>query len=287
MIWLLYTLLCALLVSLKDVILKKILGESNILIISLGFYLISIALIFPFLFIIDIPKLDLTFWIMCLIILPFDISSLLLYYKAIKISPLSICMPFLSLTPFFLILTSFIILRELPDKSGLAGIVLVVLGAYVLNIHDIKSGFFSPFKSILKEKGAILMILVAFIFSISSNMVKIAINHSSPAFFSIVYNSFLIPVLLILSLLNARSEFSQLIRYKKFILLGGICLAGSIVLNNLAIKLALVPYFISVKRSSIIFDIILGSIIFKEKNISSKLFGSFIMIAGIILITFH
>ena len=84
---------------------------------------------------------------------PLDIIALLLYMKAIKVSPLSLTLPFLSLTPVFLIGTSYIILGERPDRSGFIGIVLVVIGAYLLNVHTISKGFFEPFKSNCERTG--------------------------------------------------------------------------------------------------------------------------------------
>ena len=51
-----------------------------------------------------------------------------LYFRALQISPLSMCVPFLSFTPVFLIPTGFIILGELPLPSKAFGVVLIVAG---------------------------------------------------------------------------------------------------------------------------------------------------------------
>ena len=278
-------LLCAFLFALRNVFLKKVLAENNVLVISFGLYLISFIILSPLLAIINVPELDKTFWIAVIILLPLETAAILLYLKAIKISPLSSCVPFTALTPLFLILTAFLILKELPDKSGIIGIFLVVFGAYSLNIHKSKSGWLGPIKSILEEKGSLLMILVAFIFSLTSILGKIAINHSDFIFFSIFYFILLTPVLFLLSLITAKSNFHQILKNKKFIFLGGLCFAISLLLHNLAITMTIVPYFISIKRTSIIFNVILGAIIFKEKNIREKLLGSIIMIIGIMFIS--
>jgi drug/metabolite transporter (DMT)-like permease len=83
--------------------------------------------------------------------------------------------------------TSFVLLKEIPDINSLAGIVLFFLGVYLLSIHDIYRGFLEPIKSLKKEKGARIMLIVAFLFSININFGKIMAINSSPAFLATFY----------------------------------------------------------------------------------------------------
>ena len=53
---------------------------------------------------------------------------------------------------------------------------------------------------------------------------------------------------------------------------------------NYAYLDSLVPYIISVKRMSILFSIIFGYLIFKEKLFSIRLIGGIIMVAGAAMI---
>jgi len=53
----------------------------------------------------------------------------------------------------------------------------------------------------------------------------------------------------------------------------------------LAINLTLVAYVISIKRLSIIFSVIFGFLLFKEKGFKERLTGAIIMVLGVILIT--
>lgn len=185
MLWLLYALLCAFSFATADAFSKKTLETS-------GAYLIAWvrwAYAFPFLLLtlpfISIPKLDSTFFEVILILLPLEITTAVLYVKAIKISPLSLTIPFLAATPVFTILTSFLILGELPDRSGTLGIILIGIGAYLLNVHTSMAGILEPLRAIRRERGSVLMLIVAFIYSITSNLGKVAIQHSSPAFFAL------------------------------------------------------------------------------------------------------
>ena len=167
MSWFVYAFVCALSLATADALSKKVLDDnidpSIVAWVRTGYTLPFMVFVIPF---VDKPKLDGVFYLAILLAVPLDIIALLLYMKAIKVSPLSLTLPFLSLTPVFLIGTSYIILGERPDKSGFIGIILVVIGAYLLNVHTISRGVFEPFKAIAKEQGSVLMIIVAFFFSI-------------------------------------------------------------------------------------------------------------------------
>ncbi|MBM2838250.1 MAG: EamA-like transporter family protein, partial [Deltaproteobacteria bacterium] len=151
-------------------------GEEVVAWASWGFATPFLLATLPF---IEIPTLDLTFWIATILALPLELVAVLFYIRSIKISPLSLTIPFLALTPVFLIATSFFILGELPDSSGIAGIILIAVGAYLLNLNSSGKGFLAPLTAILRDKGSLLMIGVSFIYSITSNLGKIAVLHSS------------------------------------------------------------------------------------------------------------
>ena len=56
-----------------------------------------------------------------------------LYFRALQISPLSLCIPFLAFTPVFLIPTGFVLLGEAPSPLKLLGVVLIVVGSMVMH----------------------------------------------------------------------------------------------------------------------------------------------------------
>mgnify|MGYP000474666247 CR=1 FL=1 len=52
------------------------------------------------------------------------------------------------------------------------------------------------------------------------------------------------------------------------------------IFNFLAVQLVIVPYMISIKRTSSIFGFLYGKFVFKEKNIKERLTGALIMLIG-------
>ncbi len=286
MSWFIYAFVCALSLATADALSKKALdGNTDPYIVAwvrTGYATPFIAVIIPF---IDIPTLDGIFYIAMFLSIPLDIIALLLYMKAIKVSPLSLTLPFLSLTPVFLIGTSYVILGEKPDKSGFIGIILVVIGSYLLNVHTISRGVFEPFKAIAKEQGSVLMIVVAFVFSIGVCFGKIAVQHSNPAFFSVIYIFLLSLFLFIVVSFKSKHFLSKSISRPVPFVFIGMLIAIMIITHLKAISLIEVSYMVSVKRLSILFGVLYGVMFFKETNIKERFLGATVMVSGIITIS--
>ena len=149
-------------------------------------------------------------------------------------------------------------------------------------LNDFKQ-FFSPFKAILKEKGARLMLVVALLFSILAPIGKKAIIHSSPAFFS--YSFFIVLTFFLTVCFFNKINFKNIFQQPLTGVVAGIFLFCHIIFHGFAVSMVNVTYMISVKRFSIIFGIVYGRLFFGEKNTISRTIGASIMIVGAVLIT--
>lgn len=223
------------------------------------------------------------YWIAALNGMLLVITTYLLV-KALQMSRLSVSLPMLSLTPLFLVMFSYLMLKEMPTNAGFIGIILVVVGAYIVNIKKGK-GFFEPFSSLFKIKGSFYVIIVAFIWGITSNLFKMGIMSSNAIFFTVLVYFFISLVMLPLFLIKFNEKLNHIkINFKPLFFLG-ISSAFMIALASYAMASAIVPYVISLKRSSLIFSIFIGYFFFKEKNIRNSLIGTAIMLIGGVLIT--
>ncbi|HPD61605.1 MAG TPA: DMT family transporter [Thermodesulfobacteriota bacterium] len=285
MSWFLYALLAAFCLSTTDAFCKKALKETDELVVAWVRFGFALPFLFLFMLPEEIPPLDRTFWKTLGMLLPLEVTAIFLYIKAINISPLSLTIPFLSLTPVFLIVTSFLILGELPDRSGFMGIFLISGGAYLLNLHHGKKGILAPLQNIVKEKGSLMMIGVAFIYSITSNLGKLAVLHSNPIFFGSFYTLALTIILTPFALFSmAKKSFYFQPRLKTFLLIG-LFYALMTICHYQAIARVEVAYMISIKRLSFFFSVLYGGLIFHEENIGERVVGSLVMILGVIFIT--
>lgn len=285
MLWFYLSLTSAVTLATIDALSKHALkesGEESVAWASWGFATPFLLATIPF---IEIPSLDLTFLVTIILALPLEAIAVLLYIRAIKVSPLSLTIPFLALTPLFLIATSFFMLGELPSAWGIAGITLITIGAYLLNLNNFGKGLLAPIKAIYKEKGSIMMIGVAFIYSITSNLGKVAVLHSSPSFFAVTYTTVFSLFFLPYVILKERNIIGVIKARVPLFLLIGLLFAVMVTVHFSAIRLVEVSYMISVKRTSLIFSVIYGWLIFKEEHIRERLLGSLVMVVGVILIT--
>jgi len=231
------------------------------------------------------PELSQSFWKTIAILYPLETIAILCYMEAIRISPLSLTVPYLAFTPAFIILTGYVILGEKLSTAGTFGIFLIVCGSYFLNLSLARYGFWHPLKAIFKERGSVLMLLVAFIYAFTSVLLKVAIKHSERFFFAIFYYGFLgIFVALALTLFCRQTPWTVFKNAPKGASLVSISQAVAAVCHVWAISLAPAAYMIAVKRLSVLFGVVIGGIFFGEKAFGERLFGAILMLAGVFLI---
>ncbi|MDT0649011.1 EamA family transporter [Autumnicola edwardsiae] len=210
---------------------------------------------------------------------------ILLYFKAIKRSELSVTVPLITLTPLFMLLTSPILIGEFPSLLGIVGIILIVTGTYISNISENNKNFFAPFAMLVKEQGPRYMLLVAFIWSITANIDKIGVEETSPVFWSFskdfVILFYLIPILAI----KSKKPLSQINKRKWPLLLVGFFRSASVLTQMFAIQFILVAYVISIKRASSVFIILFAFFYMNEKrNFRNRLIGIVIILTGLFII---
>jgi uncharacterized membrane protein len=105
-------------------------------------------LLFVLIFI-ELPGLGKKYWFALLINGSLNVVTTILYMKAIKHSGLSCVISLVAFMPLFLLLTSPLMVGELPTFFGLIGILLIVVGSYVLNINQKHKSYFAPFCALL------------------------------------------------------------------------------------------------------------------------------------------
>jgi uncharacterized membrane protein len=225
------------------------------------------------------------FWLALLTGGTLNLITTVLYMKAIKASDLSVTVPMLTFTPLFLLLTSPIIVGEFPPLSGILGILLIVFGSYLLHLKEKQKGILAPFRAIITEKGPRLMLVVAFVFSITANIDKVGIQSSSVVLWAVAIHIFTIITMVPLVWVTSRSCIHQLGKYRNVLIPLGFINALKYFFQLAALQFTLVAYVISIKRTSAILCVIFGVLIFKETGIKERLTGSVIMVLGVLLIT--
>ncbi len=284
MLWLLPALITALFVGSQDAWVKRYFSGYNVYEMAAYPMVYSLPFLCLCLFLVPFPHLDPPFLLSFLVSLPLNGLCFLLYVRAIQVSPLSLTLPYLAFTPVFMLLTGLLFLGEMPDPWGICGVLLIVIGSYVLNLDAPATGFLAPFYAIGREPGSRIMLFVAFLFSFMAVIAKIAIIHSSPIFFALSFftvHNFLVPFCLALP---GKISPGRLLREPGRGLVAGLLLCGHVIFHCLAISMTKAVYMIAVKRFSILVGVVYGKLWFREGSFGKRLVGAAMMVAGSALI---
>jgi len=285
MLWFIFAFLTAFFEATKDVLSKKSLKDIDEYVVAWSLPCFALPFLLPLLLFTEIPPLGERFWLALVTGGTLYAFTLVLYMKALKSSDLSITVPMLTFTPLFLLITSPLMVGEFPGIFGLIGIFLIVAGSYLLNINKKSQGYLAPFKALLKEKGPRLMLVVAFIWSITANIDKIGLQNSSPLFWVIAVDIYVALLMLPLCTFRRNRKTAQIRANWRALLTLGLFGGLTAVCQMTAISLTLVAYVISIKRTSAIGGVLFGYLIFKEKGIRARLVGAIVMVFGVLFIT--
>lgn len=270
--------------ALQSMVSKKALEGLNSYLVAFAYSAFSLPYFLIALLWTDLPPVNSTFWWALIATSILNVIGIVLLMKAIKIGELSLTMPFLSFTPIFLILTSKLMVGESPGLMGILGILLIVGGTYALEVKN-GGGIAGPFRAFLKNKGGQLVLLVAFIYSISSNLDKIIIQNSDPFTRNVSVLAMMTVMLFLLIQFKSKQKISEIKSKYKLLALAGFFAALTLVFQMAALTTGIVPYVISLKRTSALFSVILGFIAFKERNIKPRLLGAALMVVGVFIIS--
>jgi len=282
--WVYLVLFTALLQAVKDVFIKRTVRRVHCLVVCWSYCVLTVLFLAPALAYVGIPETGSEFWSALVVSGVLNTIAFVLYFKALQSSDLSLTVPMLTFTPLFMLLTSPILAGEFPTRMGPLGMLLIVTGSYVLNVRRLQKGFFAPFKLLFHHKGPKLMFLVALIWSVTANYDKIGLEQSSPVFWLFAAFLFIALALTPITLVLARAEMGQALANAGNIACIGFFEAVSLVFQMIALTMTLVPYVISIKRTSVIFGVILGTLIFKEKGFKERLAGAALMVCGVFCI---
>lgn len=232
------------------------------------------------LLVIDIPALGPGFWPLFLILLPLNAVGVLLHFRAIWLSPMSLTMPFLAFTPAFVILTGFLFLGEQLHPLGILGIAAIVVGGYVLGRSGRDHSLLGPLKALARERGSLYMFGASLVYAFCSVMGKKLILLSSPlfmgGFFFLVFGTGLTLALLALGLVRPRVLVQRPLHCSAI----GLILAGHVICHHLSISMVAAAYMMSIKRLNAVFSVLYGWLLFKEEDIRYRLTGAALMTVG-------
>ena len=287
MSWFWIALTCALSLALADSSTKKYFSHFTGLSILLVRLSLPGLVLLPYSIMNGLPDVSGEFWYLILLLVPLEIIAMWFYVLAIRDAPLHLSLPYLSFTPVFIIATGYLFLDETVTWGGAMGIVLIVSGAYLLNIQYVNYSLrnvFAPFPAIFRLRGSVFMLITALIYSVTSVLGKKAMLYTEPTTFGAFYYSLIGSVTLILILFVQPQLIRNVLVRPGAIALVSVLMAIMVVTHFIALEQIETAYMIAVKRTSMIFAILLGAWLFRDMNFKQHLPAGLMMFTGVVLI---
>ena len=220
-------------------------------------------------------------------VLALTVAGNFLAVRALSLSPFSLMIPVMCLSPVFTSLIGIPLLQEWPTLTQWAGIVLSVLGVLWLYAPaDRPWDIFSFWPNFFRERGAPSMALSALAWSVSAPMDKLALRHADPAFHALFVFSGLVVFLFIW--LSMRDEWKTAPIPRSFwLLLAATGAAGATadILQLFALLHSNAGTFEAIKRVvSQLLALTMGYFLFREQMTTPKLIGIAIISVGVPMI---
>ncbi len=284
--WLSLAFLSAVLLSVRRVYEKELTAVFGNFSLAFVLQIFSILPILALFFFLPIPHdvfaLGEQFWIPLIIIwvviLPVQTYFL---YRSLREGELSEVTPVSVLLPVFNICSSFLVLHELPTFFGLIGIILTVIGTYVL-LTDV------PRKDRRRYNLPVLFMVISILcLAIGSTLDKVAIEASTPVFYSFVNTLGGAIVFLILAFVYR--EQRELVRMTKMfwtLCMLGVVLAVAFVAFTSAFALGPTSYALAIRSGGYLIAALWGVLFLKESLSRRKIFAFVLFVAGTAMLAF-
>lgn len=208
----------------------------------------------------------------------------LLFFLALKISPLSLCVPLLSFTSVLLIPTGLIVLGELPPAVKLLGVVLIFVGSFIMHRKEAVGGWLVPFKALATERGSRYMLVVALLLAVTSPLDKKLVLMSDIYTQSLLYGLGMCFFFCVVTVARGESFICSVRGNLSWIALAGTLDAVSLLLQFASYRYIDVVISVSIKRAGIILSVFLGWLFFREREVLDRIIAATVMFVGVLIL---
>lgn len=247
-------------------------------------YLFFVVISIPLFIILRPFSFSAEFWWYIFLLGIFDIFGNMFLVKSLKSIDLSLFGPLNSFKPVFALLFSVVLLSEMPTLAGLAGVMVIIIGSYLLGYQVNKKKAPSRFainRGLLYRFLAILLTSIAAVFS------KKTILLSSPIITLMYWSVIGFPFSFIFFLRSVKKygpPKRKLLDHKWHLLGLFIAFLALQLLTLLTFKAVFVGYSLAFFQLSGLVSVFFGFHFFKERNLKFRLLGAAVMSLGAIMI---
>lgn len=286
--WVFFSLIAATLTSFLPIINKRLLTDTDVSVVAWGFNAFSLPILgLATIVLLPVPQVDTLFWMGVVGSGILNMVATLLSTQALKQGDASLVTPFLTFNPIFTLLIALFTLGEIPNLTGVLGVVVIAFGAYMFAVEEAEKGLMTPIKALVRQRALVLAILASFVWGLTPIFEKVAIQHSTPqnppliAFATtLVMSVLLLPAMM----LRSREPLHKIMRRKPGFFAAAVIAGIAPIFGFTAIALGYVGYVTALFKLSPVFTVILAAFLLKESNIGQRLLGAAVMATGAIIL---
>ena len=207
--------------------------------------------------------------------------------KALDRGDLSLIYPIMRSSPALVLIFSIAILGENVSVIGVIGILLVAIGVYTINMESlVLSKLLQPFRAVTWDRAIQFAFLTLFSAAAYTLVDKIAVSQMHPVLFAYIYPW------ISLGLFSGyifKAKSTEIVKkewalHKGSILVCGVLSIFGYFLILLAFTMERMSYVAGLRQLSIVFAVLLGGHLLKEKNKKIRIASAIIIFLGAYLI---
>ena len=283
-----FAFLAAILTAAASVIEKRTLMREHALEFSSVLAMFNMILAIPFFFLIDYSKIAIFPLVCTFFVSMCGAVAFLLVSKSVRHMELSSASPLLVLSPGVTAVLAFLVLGEALSLFQIGGLILLMFGAYVLQLKN-HHGLLEPLKVFRRSKYIHYIFIALVLYGVCSVMDRYILGYIGfqiEAYMAFVHVFLAANLFLMLYLFHdgVRGIIHGVKSAGWWIFVVALLTVSYRYFQFEAVKIASAGLVIAIKRSSVLFCVLLGGELFHERNIGRKLLAAGIMLAGLLMV---
>ncbi len=187
--------------------------------------------------------------------------------------------------PLFVLIIALIFLGETPSGPGIAGVLLVIAGIYLLNTPRLTlRALTQPFRALISTPGTRYALLTGLTIGIYSVVDKAGVDRVNPLLYMWLW---VLGTALLMAPFYLRSpdRVTSILRHEaRPVIAAGILLFGAYTLVLTAMTWSIVTYVSAARESSILIATLYGALLLKESVGPARVLGALVLALGVAFI---
>ena len=281
--WYIFAGLCAILGGISSIVEKKTLRKQHAMEFSTVLAIFNCIIVLPLILNADFSQMTTKYYLIAFGVSCVGSVAFLLVAKSLRHMDISQASPLLNFGPVFVAILAFFMLGEKITAVQISGILLLILGSYILEIDHGFQSILDPIRKMFTSRHTIYIFVALILYAFSSMGDKIILTAVSPITYIIVVQFFLAVNFLVMITLfhDGLAGIKRGIQNAgHWILVVAILTTSYRLFQAQAISMAFVSLVIPIKRTSTLISTVIGGELFHEDGILKKAISCIITLLG-------